>query len=102
MNIRIINTFIILSILIASKHVQALTCLQAPSRIEACPNIIYRSVEDPLTNKTILFCYCKKDFDLLLKNDVTDAQRISNQMQWRQILISTGYSDQQLKKLLKR
>lgn len=80
--------------------VQALddTCLQAPSRTKACPNLVYRSVEIDKTKQ--LFCFCKTDFRRLLDKDAGPSQKIFNKMEWRQILAETGYTDQQLKRMI--
>lgn len=81
---------------------EPISCLIAPSRTEPCGNLVYRAVEDPKTQQTRLFCFCKQDFDRLLKRDVTDREYMLNKMEWRQVLAETGYTDEQLKTLIKR
>lgn len=81
---------------------EPINCLVSPSRIEPCGNLVYRAVQDPKTQKTRLFCYCKQDFDRILKRDVTDQEYILNKMEWQQILAETGYTDEQLRTLIKR
>lgn len=81
---------------------EPINCLIAPSRTEPCGNLVYRAVEDPKTGQTRLFCFCKQDFDRLLKSDVTDTEHMLNKMEWRQILAETGYTDEQLKTLIRR
>ena len=70
--------------------------------IEPCNNLVYRAVEDPKSQTTRLFCFCKQDFDRLLKRDVTDQEHMLNKMEWQQILADTGYTDTQLRALVKR
>lgn len=81
---------------------EALECLVAPSRDTPCKNLVYRSVKDPKSKKDIMFCFCRQDFDRLLKTDVTDEEFAFNKMEWRQILAETGYSEKQLKSMIKR
>ena len=81
---------------------ETLQCLQAPSRTTPCENLVYRSVQDPKTQKTKLFCFCRQDFLRLLNTDVTDQEFMLNKMEWRQILAETGYSENQLKSMIKR
>jgi hypothetical protein len=81
---------------------ETLECLVAPSREKPCNNLVYRAVTDPKTNKNMMFCFCRQDFDRLLKTDVTDEEFVFNKMEWRQILAETGYSEKQLKSMIKR
>lgn len=81
---------------------EPINCLASPSRIEPCNNLVYRAVEDPKSQTTRLFCFCKQDFDRLLKRDVTDQEHMLNKMEWQQILADTGYTDTQLRALVKR
>ncbi len=81
---------------------EPINCLAAPARTEPCSNLVYRAVEDPKTQSKRLFCFCKQDFDRILKLDVTDKEYILNKMEWQQILAETGYTDKQLKALIKR
>ena len=81
---------------------EPLSCLQLPSRIEACPNMVYRAVKDTSTNKNKMFCFCKKDFDLLFNKDVSEKQAILNRMELKQILSETGLTEQQLLKMVSR
>ena len=76
-------------------------CLQNLSRVDACPNLVYRGINDPISNQRQVFCFCKTDFDLLLNEDVNDRQKILNRMDWQALLAATGYSDEQLKTLVK-
>jgi len=78
------------------------SCLQLPSRIEACPNIVYRAVKDVATNKNKMFCFCKKDFDLLFNKEVSNKQAILNRMELKQILSETRLTEQQLLKMVSR
>lgn len=80
---------------------EPVNCLTSPSRIEPCTNLVYRSVEDPKNQTTRVFCFCKQDFQRLLNNDVTDKEYMLNKMEWRQILADTGYTDAQLKALIR-
>ena len=77
-------------------------CLQAPARILPCENLVYRAVKDPETNQNRLFCFCRQDFERILKTDVTDEEFILNKMEWRQIVAESGYTDAQLKSMIKR
>lgn len=81
---------------------EALQCLVAPSRTEPCGNLVYRSITDPKTAATRLFCFCKQDFERMLTRDGSEQQLMLNKMEWRQILAETGYTDKQLRKLIKR
>jgi len=81
---------------------EPINCLAAPARSEPCGNLVYRAVQDPKTQQTRLFCYCKEDFDRLLRVDVTDQEYMLNKMEWQQLLAETGYTDKQLKALIKR
>jgi len=78
------------------------SCLQLPSRTAPCPNIIYRGVKDPNTDKNIVFCFCKTDIANLFDERVNDAQKVLNQMEWRELVASSGYTEQQLIKLISR
>lgn len=81
---------------------EPINCLIAPSRAEPCGNLVYRSILDPKTQQSRLFCFCKADFDRLLKRDVTDREHMLNKMEWRQILAETGYTDEELRAIVKR
>ena len=81
---------------------KTLSCLELPSRIAACPNIVYRAVKDPVTNKNKMFCFCKQDFDLLFNKNVSNKQAILNRMELKQILSETRLTEQQLLKMVSR
>ena len=78
------------------------TCLQLPSRIAACPNLVYRAVKDTSSNKNKMFCFCKQDFDLLFNKDVSEKQAILNRMELKQILSETRLTELQLSKMVSR
>ena len=78
------------------------SCLQLPSRTAPCHNTIYRGVTDPNTNQKIIFCFCKTDIASLFDERVDDAQKVLNQMEWRELVASSGYTEQQLIKLISR
>ena len=88
------------SLLFSTNSIQAYDeeCLQAPSRTKSCPNLVYCSVEHNNTKK--MFCFCKTDFRRLLDQNAGRSQKIFNKMEWRQILAETGYTDQQLKRMI--
>lgn len=86
----------------ASAEQQTLRCLQSPSRVAACPNMIYRSVLDDVTQKNKMICFCKRDFDLLFNKDVTKQQAILNKMELKQITAETGLTKLQLIKMVSR
>lgn len=77
------------------------TCLQNLSRVDACPNLIYRGVTEPKTQERIVFCFCKTDFNLMLNEEVNDRQKMLNKMEWQELLVATGYSDSELRNLVK-
>jgi hypothetical protein len=81
---------------------KTLSCLQLPSRIAACPNLVYRAVKDVSTNKNKIFCFCKLDFDLLFNKDVSEKQAILNRMELKQILSETRLTELQLFKMVSR
>mgnify|MGYP000388869871 CR=1 FL=1 len=77
-------------------------CLQLPSRTSPCPSTIYRGVVDPNTKEKIIFCFCKTDIVNLFDDNVSDAQRALNKMEWRELVAQSGYTEEQLIRLVSR
>lgn len=92
-------TLIILA-LVSASSAAAEQCLQAPSRIEPCPNLIYRAALDLATKQPRVFCYCKIDFERLLNKDVDKTQRALHKMEWQQLVAESHYSEAQIKTIV--
>jgi len=102
---RLISNLLLTSLTLGTGTVNAeetKSCLQLPSRSAPCPNIIYRGVTDPNTKQKIIFCFCKTDIATLFDERVSDAQKVLNKMEWRELVASSGYTEQQLIKLISR
>lgn len=81
---------------------QTLSCLQSPARVDACPNMIYRSVIEPTTEQKRVICFCKSDFDKLFNQNVTPQQAAYNKMELTQILAEQKLTKAQLLKMISR
>ena len=92
----------VISLLMTTQPLQAIDeqCLQAPARTKACPNLVYRSVKDRASSKNKLFCFCKTDFVRIFNDRASPTEKAFNNMEWRQILAETGYTDSELKTLI--
>lgn len=75
-------------------------CVQLPSRVKACPNLIYRGIDDPKTGKTKIFCFCKTDMVKLTAKNVSDEQKMLNKMELRDLLAKYNYTEKQLFELI--
>ena len=81
---------------------QIMSCLTLPSRVEPCPNLIYRGIIDPVTGEKKVFCFCKTDIANLFDDRVSDAQKALNKMEWRELVATSGYTEAQLVKMISR
>lgn len=86
----------------AIADLQSLTCLQSLNRIDACPNMIYRSVVEPTTEQKQVICFCKSDFDKLFNQNMTPEQAAYNKMELTQILAEQKLTKAQLLKMISR
>ena len=62
--------------LLFASQAQAAECIQAPSRTQACPHMVYRLGQLPGMEKPAVLCICASDFQKFLHKpkDPTDAQ----------------------------
>lgn len=81
---------------------ETLVCLEIPSRIDPCPNLVYRAVKDEAQGKNKMFCYCKTDFDLLFDKNLSKRQLMLNKMELNQILSDTKLTKEQLRQRVSR
>lgn len=106
MNIRAsLSTFAMLILTLLSDGALAAKterCLQSPSRTEQCNNLVYRGAQNPKTGKQFIFCFCRADMEHLLNENLPEKELALNKMEWRQLLAETGYTDEQLKRLISK
>lgn len=78
-----------------------LECVQSLSRVEACPNMVYRGVDKNQNGQLEMFCFCKTDMTKLFAKNVSDTQKALNKMELRELLVKFDYTEQQLLNLIK-
>ena len=80
----------------------SLSCIQAPKRVNACPNLLYRVAQLPSMSKPGVICICATDFVSLLQQAKTDAERVQQNMTRRQLEVVYGENLQIVLDILQR
>ena len=78
------------------------SCIQAPTRLKACPNLLYRVAQLPTMPAPDLICICATDFAALLKPAVTDSEKVQQNMARRQMHVMYGEKLQPVLDILQR
>ena len=77
-------------------------CIQAPTRLKACPNLLYRVAQLPTMSAPEVVCICATDFAALLKPAVTDNEKVQQNMARRQMQAIYGEQLQPVLDILQR
>lgn len=80
----------------------SLPCIQDPSRVKACPNLLYRVAQLPQMNAPGVICICATDFASLLRQPSDDAQKVQQNMSRRQMEVIHGEKLQAVLDILQR
>ena len=79
-----------------------LSCIQAPTRLKACPNLLYRVAQLPTMPAPAVVCICATDFATLLKQPANETEQIQQNMVRRQMQVIYGEQLQPVLDILQR
>lgn len=78
------------------------SCIQAPTRLKACPNLLYRVAQLPTMPAPAVVCICATDFAALLKQPANETEQIQQNMARRQMEVIHGEKLQPVLDILQR
>lgn len=99
---RKLSAVLLLTWLVPATAADNLSCIQAPTRLKACPNLLYRVAQLPTMPAPALICICATDFAALLKPAVTDSEKVQQNMARRQMEVIYGEKLQPVLDILQR
>ncbi|MDP5137643.1 hypothetical protein [Rheinheimera baltica] len=99
---RALSALFLLLWLTPATAAESLQCIQHPKRAKACPHLLYRSAQFAEMSAPAIVCICASDFNALLKQPTTEAEKVRWNMTKRQMEVIYGNNLQGILDILQR
>lgn len=80
-------------------------CLQSSTRVDACPNLLYKAIDVADVNGNLsskIICICLTDFTPLFEQPTDETAKVKQKMAITQIEADTGKTAEELRALIRK